>query len=73
MTLADRIEDANRRSVALYLRRTTIEDEKSRLQHQGQGLVNQGRLVDLELVKIDGELSVLNAMLDDEKKAADGK
>ena len=71
MTLAERLADANQRSVKLYLQRTQIEEQKQMLQAQGQQLVGQGMAVDRELLKLDGEIDLLTRMAADEAKAAE--
>ncbi len=59
MTLAERLADANQRSVALYLQRT-------RLEQQRQQLNMQAAICDQGLVKLDGEIELLTAMQTDE-------
>lgn len=60
MTLAERLADANQRSVTLYLRRQQIELRR-------QELVTAGQQCDFGLVKIDGEIEVLTALIAEEK------
>ena len=70
MTLAERLADANQRSVKLYLQRTQIEEQKQMLQAQGQQLVGQGMAIDRDLLKLDGEIDLLTKMLAEEAKAS---
>lgn len=63
MTLQERLADAHQRSVALYLKRNELEEQKAQLQNQGQYLMNQGRAIDMDLVKLDGEIKVLTALI----------
>jgi chromosome segregation ATPase len=56
VTLAERLADAHQRSVALYLRRQQIEAQRQQIQQQAQAC-------DLELVKLDGEIEVLKALI----------
>ena len=56
MTLADRLADAHQRSVALYLRRQLIEAQRQQLQQQAQAC-------DVQLVTLDGEITVLTALM----------
>ncbi len=65
MTMAERLADANQRSVALYLQRTRIEQQRQQLNMQA-ALCDQG------LVKLDGEIELLEKMLSDEQAAARG-
>lgn len=55
MTLAERIADAHARSVALYLDRQQVEAVR-------QQAVLRAQQIDLELVKLDGEISLLERM-----------
>jgi len=70
VTLAERLADANQRSVKLYLQRTQIEEQKQMLQAQGQQLVGQGMAIDRDLLKLDGEIDLLTKMLAEEAKAS---
>ncbi len=65
MTLVERLADANQRSVALYLQRT-------RLQQQLQQVQMQAALCDQGLLKLDGEIELLEKMQADEQAAARG-
>ncbi len=65
MTLAERLADANQRSVALYLQRT-------RLQQQLQQMQMQAALCDQGLLKLDGEIELLEKMQADEQAAPRG-
>jgi len=68
MTLQERLDDANRRSVALYLRRQQIEEQRQQVQAQAQQLTNVARATDMEFVKLDGEIAAFTALLADEPK-----
>ncbi len=55
MDLAERLAAAHQRSVALYLQRQDVEARR-------QGLQQQGFAIDQELLKLDGEIRVLDAL-----------
>jgi hypothetical protein len=65
MDLAERLADAKARSVKLYLRRQSLEEQKQQLQTHGQQLMNQARATDVELLKVDGEIDVLELLVKD--------
>lgn len=52
MTLADRLADAQQRSVALYLQRCALEQQR-------QQLAVQAVACDQALVRLDGEIELL--------------
>lgn len=56
MTLAERVADAQQRSVATYLSRVEVERQRQQLTQQAQAL-------DLELVALDGEIRILTVLL----------
>ena len=58
MTLADRLADAQQRSVALYLRMQSLEAQRQQIV-QAFGLCQQ------DLLKVDGEITALTAALGD--------
>jgi len=57
MDLDMAIADAHQRSVAAYLRRQQIEEQRVTLQRQAQAC-------DLELVMLDGEIKALTALVE---------
>lgn len=59
MTLAERLADANKRSVSLYLQRTQIEQQR-------QQLTIKAALCDQGLLKLDGEIEVLEAVISED-------
>lgn len=65
MTLADRLMDAQTRAMRLYLRR-------QELQGQAQMVAQQAQACDLALVKTDGEIETLQALMAAEQEATRG-
>ncbi len=61
MTLADRLADAQQRSVKLYLQR-------SQIQEQAQQVRSAGVQLDMALVKLDGEIDLLTALIAEQPK-----
>jgi len=57
LDLETAIADAHQRSVAAYLRRQQIEEQRVHMQQRA-------RDCDLELVSLDGEIKALTALLD---------
>lgn len=55
-SLQDRLDHAHQRSVALYLQRQQVEAQR-------QACAQQAQAIDLELVKLDGEIRVLEALI----------
>lgn len=62
MTLAERLADAHQRSVALYLRRQTLESQRQQIQLAAQQC-------EMELLKSDGEIAVLTALVTEQESA----
>lgn len=63
MTLSERLHAAELASVRVYQQRSQIARQQMGLQQQAQGC-------DLELARLDGELRVLQALIDAEKASA---
>lgn len=59
MTTRERLLDAQTRAMQLYLRRQEVEGQRQTLQQQAQAL-------DVALVRTDGEIAVLNALIAEE-------
>ena len=55
-TLTERRDSAHQRSVALYLQRQSVEAQR-------QQMVQQAQAIDLELVRLDGEIRLLDALI----------
>ncbi len=72
MTVAERLAASHQQSVGLYLKRTQVEEQKQMLQAQANQLMQQGRMIDLELAKLDGKIEELTAMQAEEQKAGNG-
>jgi hypothetical protein len=62
MTLAERLADAHQRSVALYLQRQQLEQQR-------QTVLQQIALCEQALLKSDGEIDVLTAISQDGSQA----
>lgn len=58
MTIQERLDSTQQRSVAAYLRRQQIEAQR-------QQLTQAAQQTDLELIRYDGEIDVLTALLKD--------
>lgn len=56
MTLVERLADAHQRSVTLYLQRQLIEQKR-------QQIMMEAMQCDQQLVKLDGEIEVLTALV----------
>ena len=56
MTLDERLTEAHRRSVSLYLRRQNLESQR-------QQIVQMAQSCDVELIKSDGEIAVLTELV----------
>ena len=63
MTLQQRLDAAQFKSVRLYLRRVEIEEQKQALTNQMSQLMSQARQVDADLVRMDGEIDLLDALI----------
>lgn len=61
MTLQERLDKANQNSVALYLRRQEIEGQRQQLNLQAQQC-------EAELIRLDGDLRTLTALVAEEVK-----
>jgi hypothetical protein len=55
MTLAERLADAQQRSVALYLERQQVEATR-------QQCIMRGQQIDLALIQLDGEIGLLQTL-----------
>jgi hypothetical protein len=65
MTIQERLDAANQRSVALYLQRQKIEEAR-------QQIAQQANAADRELLTLDGQIDLLTALIA-EPKAPDGQ
>ena len=65
MTLAERLTATHAKAARLYLRRQDIEVQRQQLTQQAQAL-------DVALVKTDGEVAMLEALIEAEKAVVDG-
>ena len=63
MTLQQRLDAAQFKSVHLYLRRVEIEEQKQALTNQMNQLMSQARQVDADLVRMDGVIDLLDALI----------
>jgi hypothetical protein len=63
MTIQELINEANARSIKLYLTRQQLASNAQQINLQSQQ-------VDMELLKIDGEIEVLQKLLADEQNNA---
>lgn len=58
MTLPERLADAKARSVALYLQRATLEQQR-------QQLASQAAIADQGMLRIDGEIGLLELLIEE--------
>lgn len=56
MTLQDRLADAKARSVKLYLQRAALEQQR-------QHLTAEASLTDQAMLRLDGEIELLDALI----------
>ena len=62
MDFVKELADAKARSAALYLQRMKLEEQKQQHQVYGQNLLNQGRAIDMDMLKLDGEIGLLEKL-----------
>lgn len=58
MTLIERLADAKARSVALYLQRAALEQQR-------QQIASQAAIADQGMLRIDGEIVLLEALIEE--------
>lgn len=63
MTLDERLADAKSRSVALYLQRATVGQQQ-------QHLAAQASILDQGMLRLDGEIGLLDALIAEAAKVS---